>query len=115
MSTSKFSSIALVSISLLAAAASMNAQAKGTTASSSDYGSVAPSDAAERVIVLTPSTKWINVTNGETVSFIENGKKFTWDFNSYDSVSLKLSTIAPKELGYPNVRVYVAPNPLYAG
>jgi hypothetical protein len=113
MSTSKFSSIALVSISLLAAAVSMNAQA--ATTNPSDYGSVAPSSAAKRVIVLTPSTKWVNVANGETVSFIENGKKFTWDFNSYDNVSLKLSTIAPKELAYPNVRVYVAPNPLYAG
>jgi hypothetical protein len=64
---------------------------------------------------LSPSTKWINVTNGETVSFIENGKKFTWDFNSYDDVSLQLSTIAPKELGFPNVRLYVARNPINTG
>jgi len=74
-----------------------------------------PAPFAKREIVLTPSTEWVNVTNGETVTFVENGKKFTWDFNSYDHVSFKLGMIAPKELGCPNVRVYVGRDPTYEG
>lgn len=114
-SNSKFATIALVSSAMLAAFASVDVQAKGAPATTATYGSTAPADSAERQIVLTPSTKYVNVTNGETVTFVENGKTFTWDFSTYDHVNLKLSAIAPKGLGYPDVRVYVDRDPSTEG
>jgi hypothetical protein len=105
-------SIIFTNVGILIAAFSINAGAAGIAPSA--FGSIAPAAAAAREITITPSTKWINVTNGETVSFVENGKKFTWNFNAYDGVDCDLSTIAPKELGFPNARVYIAQNPTYA-
>jgi len=95
--------------------AGFSASAKTASPAPSDLGNVAPAAAADREIDLTPSTKWVNVDNGETVSFVENGKRLTWTFNTYDNVNFDLNKIAQKDFGFPTARVFVAPNPTYAG
>jgi hypothetical protein len=78
------------------------------------YGMVAPATSAQRVIDIAANTEQVNVTNGETVTFNFDGKQFTWKFDLYHQEGVvKLSFLAPKELGAPDVKVYVAENPDY--
>lgn len=104
-------SIAVLMTTLLAQAAS----AHGLTSTSADYGSAAATRAS-RSILVTSSVKSINVTNGETVEFLVNGKSFSWRFDTLQTRStFDLNKIAPEGVLAGNVRVYVAPNPLYRG
>jgi hypothetical protein len=42
------------------------------------------------------------------------GRQFTYVFDAWPSTdSIPLSAIAPKGVTVPDVRVYIAPNPLY--
>jgi len=41
-------------------------------------GDPAPAAAANRTIVITPATKYVNVEGGQTVKFVVGGKTFTW-------------------------------------
>jgi len=80
------------------------------------YGRHALVANAEREIVIDASTKWINVTNGETVRFSKDGKSFTWRFDVLgDETSFHLSQIAPADFNVEGVRVFVAANPTYRG
>lgn len=98
---------------LLAAAASMGAHAAGM-AQPSDYGAAVAAQNAGKTIVLTASTKWVNVNDGDTVTFVRDGKMFTWHVDTLRGADdFKLSAIAPKDLMADNVEVYVASNPLY--
>lgn len=80
------------------------------------YGHPAKEGTASRVIKISPSTRAINVHDGETVRFNVNGKVFEWTFNipTRDGV-ISFSDIAPTETAARGVRVHVAPNPLYFG
>jgi hypothetical protein len=65
----------------------------------------------DRTIAIDDKTKWINVTEGETVRFLVGGKSFAWIFDSYDQ-GKDLKQIAPKGmLGDRPVKVYVAADP----
>ncbi len=76
------------------------------------FGTPAPTSAADRRIELKPGAKWVNVTGGETVTFLQGGKSFTWRFDPWlDTTVFNLGEIAPGEFGAQNVRVYVAPGP----
>ncbi|WP_295994165.1 CzcE family metal-binding protein [Rugamonas sp.] len=79
------------------------------------YGNRALSDKADREIVITADTKWINVTNGETVQFTMDGKSFTWHFRTVgDEVAFQLSKIAPPDFSnVDKLRVFVAADPTY--
>jgi len=80
------------------------------------FGSVAAPAGTDREIVLTPGAHYANVNNGETVTFVADGKRFTWHFDTLPtSTSLDLSAIAPQDFASGGVRVYVASNPLYRG
>jgi hypothetical protein len=71
---------------------------------------------ATRTIVITPDTKWVNVTGGETVRFVVGDKSFAWKFNVASSVfSFDLNRIAPPGMLDHPVKVYVAPDPRYIG
>ena len=73
------------------------------------YGSAIPAAAATRQITLTPGTKWINVTYGESVNFMAEGKSFAWNFYTlHNDTSFDLATIAPKDINVQQIRVYVA-------
>ena len=65
------------------------------------YGEPADAAAAERTIVVTPSTKFVNVKHGEVVGFmLPNGLSALTAF-------LELAKIAPQGAIDHNVRVYI--------
>ena len=79
-----------------------------------DFGRIVTSDTADRTVVVDASTRWVNVANGQTVRFTAGGQTFTFAFDAWPSVdSVPLSAISPKGVKVPDVRVYIAPNPLY--
>lgn len=78
------------------------------------FGSAAPAQAATRTVVISPSTKAINVEKGDVLNIEVDGKKFTWQFDTLrDSDRFALAAIAPEGISTHGVWVYVAPNPLY--
>ncbi len=98
-------------VALVCAALAGGAHAAVSQGGSADYGAPVPAAGADRVVSLRADTKAINVTDGETVTFDANGKRFTWHVSTYPNVAaFDLSRIAAA-----GVRVYVAPNRLYSG
>lgn len=79
-------------------------------------GDPAPPSAATRTIVITPDTKWVNVTGGDIVKFIAGDKTFAWNFNVAQTISsFDLSQVAPPGILNRKVEVFVAPDPRYIG
>jgi hypothetical protein len=79
-----------------------------------DYGVAAVH--AHRTIVVHDRTRHINVTNGETVQFDVNGQRFAFAFNNWPNKEVvDLSVIAPDGMTMPQVRVYIAPDPMTRG
>jgi hypothetical protein len=72
---------------------------------------------ADEVIVISDTTRYVNVTGGETVRFVVGEHAFAWSFQTGGTriVPFDLGRIAPK--GWLNHRVvaYVAEDPLYTG
>ena len=75
-----------------------------------DFGGASEEQNAERVTKIAPDAKWVNVTEGETIKFIDevSGKSFAWTFDTIVGV-FDLSRVAPAGLlaGHP-VKAYVA-------
>lgn len=81
-----------------------------------DYGVAVAAEAAQRTITINADTKWVNVTDGETIRFEVNGRSFTWHFSTYPQISsFDLAQIAPAGITTGSIRVYIASNPLYRG
>jgi Heavy-metal resistance protein CzcE len=80
-----------------------------------DLGRLTMSAGTDRDIAVNADTRYVNVTNGQTVTFEVSGKRFTFAFDAWPNVdSVPLSAIAPSDVMVPSgVRVYIAPNPLY--
>jgi hypothetical protein len=77
-------------------------------------GQPAPASAATHTIAITPATRWVNVTSGDTVNFVVDGKSFAWNFMVAQTVAtFDLNQVAPPGLLGREVRVYVAPDPRY--
>jgi hypothetical protein len=77
-------------------------------------GGPVPPYAAMRSVAITPATKWVNVTGGETVNFIVDDKTFAWSFNVAQTVfAFPLNQIAPPGVLGREVMVYVDPDPRY--
>ncbi len=70
---------------------------------------------ADRTTVIDADTKWINVTGGELVRFVVDGKSFSWLFDTYStSPVFELDEIAPAGmLGDRSIKVYVSPDSLH--
>lgn len=66
--------------------------------------------AADRVVVLDPAMKAINVTRMETVEFRLGNTSTTWTFDTLGTPSFTLAEILP---GADGVTVFVAESPLY--
>lgn len=78
------------------------------------YGDPAPTTGADRTIVITPATKYVNVEGGETINFIAGSNQFAWSFFVARSVhSFDLNEVAPPGVLDHVVRVYVSPDPKY--
>jgi len=98
----------------LALSASFSALATPAAVNPADFGAPARIEAAGRTIAITPATKAVNVTNGETVTFVVGDQRFAFSFQTYPTTqSVALATLAPAGIEVGNVRVYVAPSPLY--
>lgn len=79
-----------------------------------DYG--VPAKHAHRTIVVDDNTRHVNVINGESVQFDVKGQRFTFAFNNWPNKDVvDLSVLAPEGVTTPNVRVYIAPDPLSRG
>ncbi|PUA16936.1 CzcE family metal-binding protein [Glaciimonas sp. PCH181] len=77
-------------------------------------GDAMPASAATRTIVITPSTKFVNVTGGERVRFVAGDKTFGWNFDGALQVtSFDLNRIVPANVLDHEVVAYVTPNPTY--
>jgi hypothetical protein len=77
-------------------------------------GQPAPPSAATRTIAITPATRWVNVTSGDTVNFVVDGKAFAWSFMVAPTVAtFDLNQVAPPGVLGRELRVYVAPDPRY--
>lgn len=103
-----------ISLAAFAAMVAFNADAAGPNGSKADYGSVASDQAADKQITLTAATKWVNVTDGETVRFVMDDKAFTWHFETFPGdTNFDFAVIAPPGFASQKIRVYVAASELY--
>ncbi len=79
-------------------------------------GSPATPAAATRTIVVTPTTRWVNVTGGEIVKFVVGDQVFAWNFNAAPTVNdFDLRQVAPPGVFDHQVQAYLAPDPRYIG
>jgi hypothetical protein len=100
----------LLAFALLSACASRS----GIAPRADLLGQPAPPSAATYTIPITPGTRWVNVTGGDTVRFVVGDKAFAWNFTVSPIVSsFELNRVAPPGLLDHKVRAYVAPNPFY--
>ncbi|MEW5967443.1 MAG: CzcE family metal-binding protein [Pseudomonadota bacterium] len=107
---SRLSSLVLTGTFVIAASAFAN-----HPPASPDLGSPVHDASASRIVTLDSSTKWVNVTGGETVKFVAGSKSFSWSFDTYSTAPVfDLDRIAPAGvLSGRTVKVYVAPDPAY--
>lgn len=80
------------------------------------YGMAAAGSYADCTIEIGDGTRHVNIVNGQTVRFVIGAQSFSYTFNAPGNVNaLQLSEIAPAGVAVPDVRIYLAPNPLYLG
>jgi hypothetical protein len=102
-----------IAASLIALALCGAAQAN-PTAPGDDIGRVAAGTGAGRVIDVTPATRYLNVTNGETVVIRQGDHSVTWEVGTPHNLNaLPLSRIVPPESAGADVQVYIAPSQQY--
>lgn len=105
----------LIATTLAAGASGLAAAAEQPCAF---LGKAAPEQAsADRVIVITDATRYVNVTGGQTVRFVVGDRSFIWCFQTGSAhvVPFDLQRIAPQGVLTHRVVAYVADNPLYQG
>lgn len=68
--------------------------------------------AAQRTVFIRPEMRFVNVTGGEIVRFVNGAQEFAWNFDG-PAVVLDLQQIAPPGFIDRGLAVYIAPNPLY--
>jgi len=108
--------LSLLSATVLAAGASGLAAAAEQPRAF--LGKAAPEQSsADKVIVITDATRYVNVTGGQTVRFVVGDRSFTWCFQTGSAhvVPFDLERIAPQGVLPHHVVAYVADNPLYQG
>ncbi|MGJ7918564.1 CzcE family metal-binding protein [Massilia sp. LXY-6] len=78
-------------------------------------GMAAPPSAATQTVAITPATRWVNVTSGDTVRFVVDGREFAWNFSVGPTVAVfDLNRVAPPGLLGRALPVYVDPDPYYS-
>jgi len=87
----------------------------------SGKGMPATGDASDRIVELSPSTRWVSVAYGEKVTFNTVGangtqRSFAWQFEVSPVRSfVDLDDVAPADFPARSVRVFVAEAPEYRG
>ena len=93
---------------LLAASAIVGSAAASAAIPAKLLGDPATPEYAQRTIVITPATRFVNVTEGDVVKFVANGKIFTWYFDTPPEVSsFELNRVAPEGALDHSVTAYV--------
>ena len=109
----KLNRATILILSTVLATAAQAVPLQGTAA---DYGVAVPVSADGRTVTVKPGSKYLNVTNGETVNISIGGKTFGWNVNAFPNQTVfDLSKIAPQDVAADGVKVYVATNPTYFG
>lgn len=65
----------------------------------------------DKVVTIKPDAKWVNVTSGESVKFVDvtTGRSFVWRFDMRNFVVFDLVAVAPPGvLSHEHLTVYVA-------
>ena len=75
-------------------------------------GQLATAESPDRTIVINPGTRYVNVTQGERVKFVANGREFTVDFDGA-SHNFDLGQLAPERTIDHEVTAYVDRNPIW--
>ncbi len=79
-------------------------------------GQSEPPGSADRTIVVTPATSYVNVDRGDVVRFVVGDKTFSWSFATPSNISvIELNAIAPAGTFDHPVRAYIKRLPLYDG
>jgi hypothetical protein len=74
----------------------------------SDYfGEAVPSLPATKTVVLSDSTKYFNVTNGDVVKVVHNDREIVWRFDGIKD-NFNLQEILPAEMVNHRITVYVS-------
>jgi len=94
------------------AAAPETVAAPREAAASDLYGAPGAGSMPARTIAISPDTKFVNVTGGETVRFQVGGRSFVWTFNGTRS-SFDLARVAPAAMLDHKVTTYVAADPMH--
>jgi len=94
---------AFAALALSAAGAS----AMAAMTSADMYGEPANPEYAERTVVVTPQTKYINVAHGEVVKVKVGSQEFAWNFDGQPQ-PFDLGKIAPEGAVDHPVRVYMS-------
>ncbi|HEY9101522.1 CzcE family metal-binding protein [Chitinimonas sp.] len=95
----------------IAATLSLGAFAAPTPHTPAYYGRSVASQGIDQKVEVQPQTRWVNVTNGDTVTFSNGGQTFSWHFDTlHHDDNFDLAEIAPQGFQAGKVRVYVAPN-----
>lgn len=81
----------------------------------SKFGNAASSSSAQRTVKLDQNSKYINVTQGETITFVFEGNSFTWNFDTFGTPVFNLKDIAPKNINTQNIIIYTREDPTFTG
>jgi len=96
---------------VLAVAGMLASAAASAVVPTSLLGDPATPEQGQRTIVITPTTEYVNVTEGDVVTFVANGVVFAWNFDGPPEVSsFELNRVAPAGALDHTVTAYVARN-----
>lgn len=99
-----------ISVLLLAMAGMVASAAASAAVRTSLLGDPVDPQQAQRTIVITPTTKYVNVTEGDVVRFVANGTTFAWNFDGLGVDSFALNRVAPAGALDHTVTAYIAPD-----
>jgi hypothetical protein len=78
------------------------------------YGQPVRETVNAKLVDVTQAQK-LNVRCGETVTFVNGDKKFSWKFDVAGHRAVDVSKIAPSDFGAKMATVYIAPNEFERG
>ena len=96
------------------AAAAFSAHADTFRNGESFYGTPTAATAYARQVTL-GSRSTLNVDYGSVVTFTNEGRSFTWQFNGLDQRAVEIAKIAPAGFPTKPLIIYVAPDPFNRG
>ena len=98
-----------ISLAAFALFGAVSAQAAESTAL---MGTMVDASQATRTITISPSTKYVNVKEDDTVRFVVNDKAFGYRFDGVNQGgSIDLQQVAPQGMLDHTVTAYIAVNP----